>query len=258
VTRSYVVTGSASGIGAATASILKSQGHTVIGVDRHDADVVADLSTAEGRTAMIDGVDRESDGLVDGVIACAGLSGGQGEPESIIRVNFFGALASLQGLQHLLAASPAPRAVVVSSIAALWSSVDDPVGLACLGGDEEGAVALVATDENGGRAYAASKRAIARWVRRMAPTAEWAGAGIALNAVAPGVIETPMTNYLLNSRRRAETEEKYPMPLGGFGRADDIAWPLVWLSSEENGRTTGQVLFADGGYEVTSRHDDIW
>ena len=123
--RTYVVTGSASGIGAATLAMLAADGHRVIGVDRHQAEVVADLSTGAGRAAMIDAVATASDGTVDGVIACAGLSGGQHDPQLIIRFNYFGALASLEGLRHLLARSDTPRAVVVALIAVLLSSIDD-------------------------------------------------------------------------------------------------------------------------------------
>ena len=54
--RTYVVSGSASGIGAATAALLRDRGDRVVGVDLRDADVVADLSSARGRTAAVAGV----------------------------------------------------------------------------------------------------------------------------------------------------------------------------------------------------------
>ena len=63
--RTTVVTGAASGIGKATADLLKERGQTVIGVDVHDADVVADLATAEGRHAMVDAVRAKSGGRID-------------------------------------------------------------------------------------------------------------------------------------------------------------------------------------------------
>src|SRR5438270_713546 len=63
----YVVTGSASGIGAATAALLSSQGHRVVGVDRRDADVVADLGTPAGRQHAVEEVLRRADGRVNAV-----------------------------------------------------------------------------------------------------------------------------------------------------------------------------------------------
>ncbi len=56
--KTYVVTGAASGIGAATTALLREQGHRVITVDQRDADVVADLATPEGRAAAVAGVRR--------------------------------------------------------------------------------------------------------------------------------------------------------------------------------------------------------
>ncbi len=49
MSRTYIVTGSASGIGAATARLLRGQGHRVMGIDLREADVLADLSTTDGR-----------------------------------------------------------------------------------------------------------------------------------------------------------------------------------------------------------------
>ena len=63
------ITGSASGMGAATAARLKDKGHTVIGVDVRDADIVADLGTPEGRAAA--GI---SDGLVRLSVGCEALA----------------------------------------------------------------------------------------------------------------------------------------------------------------------------------------
>ena len=73
-TRTYVVSGAASGIGAATAALLRDQGHLVIGVDLRDAEVVADLATPEGRAAAVREVLARTD-VVHGVVPCAGSPG---------------------------------------------------------------------------------------------------------------------------------------------------------------------------------------
>jgi NAD(P)-dependent dehydrogenase (short-subunit alcohol dehydrogenase family) len=263
--RVYVVTGSASGIGKATAELLTGAGHRVIGVDRRDAEVVADLGTPEGRAGMIESVASASGGRIDASIACAGVGGvfvrtGVEEIETIIRVNYFGAIASLAGLRPLLVESDAPRAAVITSIVFPVAD-DDPLIAACLAGDEDDAIALCGTDRYPTwlQVYTTSKRALARWVRRAAPSAEWAGAGIALNAVAPAVIETPMTADLFSAPgQRARLKDIRPIPLRGHGAPEHVGAALAWLTSVENGFVTGQVLFADGGYDAVVRGDNLW
>src|SRR5699024_4183723 len=115
-------------------------------------------------------------------------------------VNYFGAVATLEGLRPLLAGSHSPRAVAVTSMASLMPH-DDALVTAFLNGNEDEALARAAelaagSPDEGNLIYGSSKQALSRGVRRQAPTAEWAGAGIPLNAVAPGVVLTPMTAAL--------------------------------------------------------------
>src|SRR5262245_55301522 len=70
--RTYVVTGAASGIGAATTSYLRERGARVIACDLRHADVAADLATAAGRTELVAGVTRLSGGKIDAIAAVAG------------------------------------------------------------------------------------------------------------------------------------------------------------------------------------------
>ncbi|KLL95454.1 NAD-dependent epimerase, partial [Rhodococcus sp. IITR03] len=69
----YVVTGSASGMGRAVAEQLRAAGHTVIGVDIGEAEVVADLSTPQGRKGAVEKVLEAAEGRLDGAVLAAGL-----------------------------------------------------------------------------------------------------------------------------------------------------------------------------------------
>lgn len=117
--RTYVVTGAASGIGAATARYLRERGGRVIACDLHNADVIANLATIEGRAELVAGVTRLSRGSIDAIVANAG----GGAPETMLSLNFFGSVATLEGLRPLMKTSPAPRAVMVSSIASVTRSI---------------------------------------------------------------------------------------------------------------------------------------
>jgi NAD(P)-dependent dehydrogenase (short-subunit alcohol dehydrogenase family) len=259
MSRTIVVTGAASGIGKASAELLQERGDTVIGVDLKGTDVNVDLTTAEGRAALVDQVREISGGTIDGVLAIAGLA----HPiPATVGVNFFGMVATLEGLRPLLAGSDAPRAAGVASMASL-NPVDDELVDAMTAGDEAAALAraeVLAGDESTGYLiYGSTKKAFAQWIRRHAPTDDWAAAGIPLNAIAPGVIVTPMTAPLLDSEEgREQIRAGVPMPLNGFAEAIVPARLLAWLVSEENSHLCGQVVFIDGGSDAVIRGDSTW
>jgi NAD(P)-dependent dehydrogenase (short-subunit alcohol dehydrogenase family) len=177
-------------------------------------------------------------------------------PELCVRVNYFGAVATLEGLRPLLARSDAPRAVATAS-SSVMNPTDPALIEACLTGDEDAAVAAAAG--TGLLGYPSSKRALARWVRRHAPTVSWAGAGIGLNAVAPGVVQTPMTAPLLaDETMRPIVEDAVPMPYGGHAQPAHIAEVIAFLASADTQRVCGQVLFVDGGADALTLGEDIW
>ena len=256
--RTVVVTGSASGIGKALAELLTARGDRVIGVDLHDADVTVDLTTADGRAGMIAQVGELSSGSLDAIVANAGLAGGTA---ATVAVNYFGALATLEGLRPLLAGSDAPRAAATGSMASLLPH-DAELVEAMLAGDEPRALAraeLLAGTEAAGLVYGATKAALARWIRRNAPTPAWAGAGIPLNAIAPGIVETPMVADLLaTEEQRTAMASVVPMPLNGYMSATAPAELLAWLVSPVNTHLCGQVVFIDGGSDVVIRGDATW
>lgn len=259
MSRTIVVTGAASGIGKATAELLQGRGDTVIGVDLKGTDVNVDLTTAEGRTSLVDQVREISGGKIDGILAIAGLA----HPiPATVAVNYFGMVSTLEGLRPLLAGSDAPRAAGVASMASL-NPVDDELVAAMTAGDEAAALAraeILAGDETTGYLiYGSTKKAFAQWIRREAPTDDWAAAGIPLNAIAPGVIVTPMTAPLLESEEgREQIRAGVPMPLNGFAEAIVPARLLAWLVSEENSHLCGQVVFIDGGSDAVIRGDSTW
>lgn len=253
MSRVVAVSGAASGIGAATAQLLRDRGDTVIGIDLRDAEVVADLSTEEGRSEAVGAVLDRTGGALDAAVLCAGLSG---QDPRLVSVNYFGTTHLLDGLRPALAASHSPRAVVVASMTVVHPTISELVA-ACLAGDEEEAL-RVARDESAGsrghQLYYSSKAALVQWVRRTCLQPGWADAGIALNAVAPGVVLTPMSAGLFDDPRMvAAMDAAVPMPLNGHARPEVVARALLWLVSEENSHVTGQLLFVDGGAEVAVR-----
>ena len=260
MTRTYVVTGSASGIGATTARMLTERGERVIGIDLKNADVEADLSVPEGRAEAAARAIELAGGTIDAVIACAGIAA---PIPKTISVNYFGVTELLTALLPALAASEAPRAAVVSSMASLQANSAEMVE-AALAGDEAGALAIAEGltaqgPETGYLVYPSSKRALARWVRRESITPAWAGAGIPLNAVAPGTVITPMTADLLKTPEGAAmVDASVPMPLNYHQSPESIAALLIWLTSTENTHMAGQVIYDDGGADATLRGDDIW
>jgi len=258
----YAVTGSASGMGKAVVEKLRDAGHKVIGVDIHDAEVVADLSTPEGRQTAAAEVLRLAEGHLDGAVLAAGLgpSSDPGRVHKLAEVNYFGVVELLQAWRPVLAAAGDARVVVFSSNSTTTvPAVPGAVVKAFLQGD--GARAERAAGRMGQKtapamAYAGSKIALTRWLRRNAVTPEWAGAGIRLNAIAPGAIMTPLLQRQLATPEEAKAIESFPVPVGGFGDPAQIAEWVVLMLGPAADFMCGSIVFVDGGTDAYFRPDD--
>ena len=252
------VTGSASGIGAATVARLRKEGHEIIGVDLHDAEVIADLSTPSGRASAVEGVLAACGGSLNGLVTCAGIAGKPDRPGSVVAsVNYFGTVELLAGLRPALVTGSGAAVAISSNSATVQPGVPMDVVEACLSGDEERAAAAADATPGGSIAvYPASKIAVAWWVRRNAPRKAWIGNGVRLNAIAPGIIDTAFTRELRADPLIGPAIELFPVPMGRSGRPEEIASVISFLLGPDASLFCGSVVFADGGTDAQMRADD--
>ena len=251
----FAMTGGATGIGAELKRQLQADGHQVISVDIKEGDVIADLSTSEGRQAAIDGVrERAPEGL-DGFIPCAGLPPVAKPLSLITKVNYFAVVATVEGLRDLLERKKGSVLIVSSNSAPMITS-DDAYVEACLSGDEVAACAEIETRE-GHTAYAGSKRAVTLWMRRN--VVDYAASGVRMNAVAPGITMTPLTEQVFADEELGEVMKQFgdSVPLGGTAQPQQIASVMRFMLSPEADFVCGSVFFVDGGSDAMMRTDDF-
>ncbi len=254
-----VVTGSASGLGAAVVRRLRAAGRSTIGIDVQPGDLVdllADLGTPDGRANALEAIAEATDAL-DGLVSCAAVSPIHPDPATVVSVNAFGALAVLDELLPLLARGTDPAAVAISSIGAVDGSADESLVGVLRTGDE--AAARAAADDGtayrSAIAYSSAKRVVAQGVRERAKA--WGDAGVRLNAVAPGRMETPMLDGLLADPLIAAGIDTLPVGLRANGSADDVAGAVCFLLGPDACFVHGQVLFVDGGTDALLRPDAV-
>lgn len=254
----YVVTGSASGMGAQAAERLRADGHRVIGVDRADADVVADLSTPGGRQLAVDEVLGQCDGVLDGAVLAAGLGPKAGAERAIVEVNVLGVTELLTGLRPALAAADKAKVVVFGSNSTTSTPlVPRRAVRLLLRGDTEAAARVISRRGplSAPVAYASSKLAVSYWCRRAAVSADWAGEGIRMNILAPGPVLTPLLLGQLKSGTGKQVRS-FPVPAREYGTPEQIAeWVSVMLSPAAD-FMVGAVITVDGGTEALLRPRD--
>ncbi len=250
----YGMTGGATGIGAAIKQRLRADQHRVIVIDIKDADIVADLSTAEGRKAAIEGIHARAPQGLDGFIPLAGIGAHITPPSLITRVNYFGVIACVEGVRELLERRQGNIVLISSNSGPGLGRRPEYLDL-LLAGDEPGACALI-DDVGSPIAYAGAKLALVHWMRRHA--AEYAKAGVRMNAIAPGVTMTPMVEGAFEDPKTKEAMHAYvaAIPMGRSADPSEIANVIRFLLGPESSFVCGSLLFADGGQDASQRTDE--
>ena len=248
--KTYLLTGGATGIGAAIRAQLTSAGHKVVTVDLKDGDYLADLGDASARANVIDRI-KSDHPVLEGIITCAGVASQFPDPGKILSINYFGTTELISGLIDNV--SSGGRVVAISSNSAPMCTKPELIDT-LLSGDEAAAVAMGA-GTNGHECYAGSKQAVARWMRRQAP--EYARRGVSFNAIAPGYVQTPMTQAVEESEEYGELIKAFldSIPIGRPGQADDVANLVMFLLSPEGAYIAGSTLFIDGAHDAMMRPD---
>lgn len=247
----YVLTGGATGIGAAVKQQLREAGHNVLVIDIQQADIQADLSTSTARDIAIREVYNRFPGGIDGFIPCAGL-GPHVKPHSLVtRVNYFATVAMVQAFKPLLEKRHG-AVVLVSSNSASMPGLNKDYTSALLAGNEEAACTLIDTLD-GHNAYAGSKYALTAWMRTN--NADYAKAGIRMNAVAPGITRTPLTDKVMADKDFGQVMRDFgaTVPMGQLGEPEQIANVITFLLSDKAAFVSGSVFFVDGGHDAMLR-----
>lgn len=251
----YALTGGATGIGAALRAQLLEAGHRVISVDIKDGDIVADLSSHTGRGAAVAAICERAPGGLDGFIPCAGLAPVTRPLGLIPAVNYFAAVELAEGLRQQVAMRRGTILLVASNSAPMVPP-DDPFVALCLAGDEAAAVAALG-QRDGHTAYAGSKRALTTWMRRR--VVDYASEGVRLNAIAPGITMTPLTQQVLADQELGQVIRDFgdQVPWGGTAQPDQIASVMRFLLSPESDFMCGSVVFVDGGSDAMLRPEQF-
>jgi 3-oxoacyl-[acyl-carrier protein] reductase len=239
-----VVTGASRGIGRAIARTLGQRGATVVLAARDEgklAEGVREIEGAGGKAfpVVMDVADPgsidtafarvlETQGRIDHLINNAGIT----RDNLLLRMK-------AEEWQDVIATN-------LTSVFLCTQAVLKPMLKQKSGGRIVNVTSVVGLVGNAGQAnYAASKAGILGFTKSVAR--EVASRGITVNAVAPGFIETDMTQAMTDRAKEAVTSS---IPLGRVGKPEDIAAAVAFLVSEEAGYITGQVLGVDGGFHM--------
>lgn len=258
---SVVVTGAASGMGAATAQILVDLGAEVTALD------IKPTSVPVARSVEVDLRDRAAieeaaatiDGSLDALFSCAGLPGPPFSELDTMRVNFVGARHLAEQLVPKMHAGSSISAISSSAAVGWWDQMELIGPLLATEGFDAAVAWLEANDEKWSwSGYLFSKWVVDAWVGYW--YADLAEQGIRINCINPGPTDTAMMPAFQDFATK-EVVDQAVGPIGRYARAEEQAWPLVMLGSPRCSYVAGEVFAVDGGFQgarYTGRHQAGW
>lgn len=243
-----LVTGAASGIGAAVAGSLAAAGAHVIGIDRNrpgpdvSRSVLADLGDPESLAAAVEQLPEE----ISAVFLCAGLSGGAAAPQRVVEVNFLGLRELVERVEPRISSGGAIVSTTSAAARAYRENKEDVMGLVRSAGFAAGRAWCddhsAYLERRGG--YPISKEALVLYT--MTRCWSLAERGIRINTVGPGVTDTPMLEDSVKAHGRARLDALLA-PIGRRATAEEQARILLFLNSGWASFVNGQTIWSDGG-----------